>query len=240
MKDVRQGKRLRGVAERTIRRAKQFIFGKYALDDAYDENFFLFNLADSRPQAEWLAPRLAKALSINSVVDLGCATGHWVAAFLRCGVDARGIEGASAAARYLVCPADRVIFADLRQPLAEPARKVDFLLSIEVAEHIEEKYVDIFLANMVRYNPRIIFMTGAPPGQGGHFHVNEQPHAYWIDRLKERGYKYDQSLKDMVSEFVLEGRRLKDVPPIMQRSDLRHDGVWIPEWMPKNLMVFRN
>jgi len=42
----------------------------------------------------------------------------------------------------------------------------------------------------------------------------------------------------MVSAFLDEGRRLKDVPPIMRRSDIRHDGVWIPDWMPKNLMVF--
>lgn len=173
-------KRLPRVAQRIIKRSKRFLLGKYALDDAYDDNFFLFNLADSRPQAEWLAPKLAKSLQIKSMIDLGCATGHWVAAFLRCGVDARGIEGAQAAARHLVCPADRVTFADLRQPLRQPAYDVDLLISIEVAEHIEGKYVDTFIANMVRYRPRLIFITGAPPGQGGRFHVNEQPHDYWI------------------------------------------------------------
>jgi hypothetical protein len=229
---------LPSVVRRIINRSKRFILRKYALDEAYDDDFFLFNLADSRPQAEWLAPKLTAALEIKSMVDLGCATGHWVAAFLRCGVDARGIEGAPAAARHLVCPADRVRFADLRQPLSEPARDVDFVLSIEVAEHIEARYVDTFVANMVRYRPRLIFMTGAPPGQGGHFHVNEQPLDYWIERFRKCGYVQDHALKEMVSAFVDEGRRLTDVPPIMRRSDIQHDGVWIPDWMPKNLMVF--
>lgn len=52
------------------------------------------------------------------------------------------------------------------------------------------------------------------------------------------GYAYDPALKEMVTGFVDEGRMLKEVPPIMRRTDVQHDGVWIPDWMPKNLMMF--
>jgi hypothetical protein len=31
---------------------------------------------------------------------------------------------------------------------------------------------------------KIIVMTNALPGQGGHHHVNEQPTEYWINQLK--------------------------------------------------------
>jgi hypothetical protein len=230
---------LSGIAQRILGRSEPRR-DKYVLDDAYDANFFLFNLADSRPQAEWLAPKLTKALGIKRMIDIGCATGHWVDAFLRCGVDARGIEGAHVAARHLVCPADRVTFADLREPLDEPAQDVDFVLSIEVAEHIEAKYVNTFITNITQYKPHLIFITSAPPGQGGRFHVNEQPREYWIERFEKCGYTEDLTIWQMVSSFVDEGRLLKQVPPIMQRDDIKHTGVWIPEWMPKNLMVFTN
>ena len=229
---------LPGLTRRIAKKSKRLIGGKYNLDDAYDDKFFLFNLADSRPQAEWLAPKLARALGIKSMVDIGCATGHWVNAFLNCGVDAKGIEGSRSAGHYLVCPKDRVIFADLREPLSTPAQEVDFVISIEVAEHIELKYADTFVQNIVRYNPKHIFMTAATPGQGGHFHVNEQPFDYWIKQLQKFGYALDQETKDVVVGFVDEGRRLKAVPPIMRHPGIQHDGVWIPDWMPKNLLVF--
>lgn len=229
---------LPGLARRIANKAKQLISGKYNLDNAYDSDFFLFNLADSRPQAEWLAPKLAATLGIKTMVDIGCATGHWVDAFLKCGVDAKGIEGSRSASTYLVCPKDRVVFADLRESLTSPAKDVDLVVSIEVAEHIELRYVDTFLQNIVRYNPKHIFMTAAPPGQGGHFHVNEQPFDYWIKQFQKFGYTPDQETKDIVIGLVDQGRALKIVPKIMRHPDIQHDGVWIPDWMPKNLLVF--
>jgi hypothetical protein len=229
---------LSGLTNLIARKSKELITGKYNLVNAYDGNFFLFNLADSRPQAEWLAPKLAHSLGIKSMMDIGCATGHWVGAFINCGVDARGIEGSIEAKRHLVCPQDRVAFADLRKPLISPARDVDLVISLEVAEHIETKYADTFLQNIVRYNPKCIFLTAAPPGQGGHYHVNEQPFDYWINRLKKLGYALDQKTKDIVVSLVHEGRNLKTVPAIMKHPDEKHDGVWIPDWMPKNLLVF--
>jgi SAM-dependent methyltransferase len=229
---------LQGLTQRIAARSKRFIHGKYSLTDAYDDEFFIHNLADSRPQAEWLAPKLTCSLGIRSVVDLGCATGTWVDAFLRCGVDAAGVEGSHSARRYLVCPTDRVVFADLREPLRIPARPVDLALSIEVAEHIEAKYADTFVANILRYKPRLIFMTAAPPGQGGHFHVNEQPYDYWIERFRKFDYAPDAGLRELVAGFVDEGRRLQDVPAVMQWPEMHHQGVWIPQWMPANLLIF--
>lgn len=117
-----------GLSRRALKRARQFVTGKYSLNDAYDGGFFVYNLADSRPQAEWLAPKLTHALGIKSMVDLGCATGHWVAAFLRCGVDAIGIEGSRWAHDHLVCPVwipgwmpkNLLVFSRILRPYPEP------------------------------------------------------------------------------------------------------------------------
>src|SRR6266700_6415547 len=115
-----------GLARKIVRKSREALTGKYELDNAYGGDFFAFNLADSRPQAEWLAPKMAAAFKIKSMIDLGCATGHWVDAFLRAGVDARGFEGAPSARNSLICPVDRVTFADLRYPIKDNARQVDF------------------------------------------------------------------------------------------------------------------
>lgn len=226
------------LVRKTIRKSKELLTGRYELNSAYDNEFFDFNLADSRPQAEWLAPKIAKAFGVRNMVDIGCATGHWVDAFLRAGVNARGVEGSESARNSLVCPVDKVTFADLRYPLTDDTRQVDLVISLEVAEHIEEKYADIFLSNIVRYSPETVLLTAARPGQGGHHHVNERPHEYWIEKMAALGYVLDSSKATIISGYIKEGQELKDVTDILRHPGEKHTGVWFPEWILHNLMVF--
>ena len=41
-------------------------------------------------------------------------------------------------------------------------------------------------------NGRIVAITHALPGQGGHHHVNCQPAEYWIEKMAARGYRLTQ------------------------------------------------
>jgi SAM-dependent methyltransferase len=227
-----------GLAQKVIRKTKEAVTGKYDVHAAYDDDFFSFNLADSRPQAEWLAPRIAAVFNVKSVYDFGCATGHWIDAFLRAGVDARGFEGSPAAKNALVCPADRVTIGDLRYPLPDFNARADLAMSIEVAEHIEERFADNYLDNIVKCQPHTVLLTAAPPGQGGHHHVNEQPPAYWIAKMAARGYAIDERKADAVTGMIAQGYALVDVPPVMQHPTITHKGVWFPDWISKNLLVF--
>jgi len=199
----------------------------YSLDFAYAKDFFEENISDSRPMADDLAPRLVEALKIRRIVDMGCAAGHWIAAFLRSGVDAFGVEGSHTARPFLLCPENRVIFTDLRKRLKLPPRfigdGVDLVLSLEVAEHIEARYARVFVKNLVMCQPRWIVMTAAPPGQGGTYHMNEQPPEYWRDLLANVGYQSDPSTHTLLTRFV---------------EEAKGRGVHIPFWMPKNLLVF--
>ena len=63
---------------------------------------------------------------------------------------------------------------------------VDLVWSCEVAEHIAPDKVGHYVDTLT--NGRIIAMTHAVPGQGGHHHVNCQPEQYWIRLITERGY----------------------------------------------------
>jgi hypothetical protein len=62
---------------------------------------------------------------------------------------------------------------------------VDLVHCQEVAEHIEEQYLENLMASMLC--GKIILMTHAMPGQVGHHHVNLQPPEYWIQHFESRG-----------------------------------------------------
>ena len=56
-----------------------------------------------------------------------------------------------------------------------------------MAEHIEEKSSDTFIDNLATAADIILF-SAAVRGQGGDFHVNEQPLSYWKEKFMKRGY----------------------------------------------------
>jgi len=68
-----------------------------------------------------------------------------------------------------------------------------------VAEHLPDKYADIFVDSLTNLGPVIVF-SAAIPFQGGDNHVNEQWPDYWIKRFKERGYVVIDCLRDQLWE----------------------------------------
>lgn len=67
----------------------------------------------------------------------------------------------------------------------------DWVLSLEVAEHIPPEYESVYIENLHRHNRKGIIMSWAFPGQSGVGHVNEQ-HAPQVRLMfKELGYLFD-------------------------------------------------
>lgn len=96
--------------------------------------------------------------------------------------------------------------------------EADVVVSLEVAEHLQESAADSYMDLLCRLGPRLV-LTAATPGQGGTGHVNEQPNEYWIRKLRDRSFLLDESLT----------RRLRDAWRTGGTADFYH----------KNLMVFR-
>jgi len=84
-----------------------------------------------------------------------------------------------------------VVIQDLRVPFENVWGSFDLTLCLEVAEHIPEASVDVFLGNLARFADLLVF-SHAPERQGGAGHVNEQPKRYWIAKLASRGFAYDR------------------------------------------------
>ena len=49
------------------------------------------------------------------------------------------------------------------------------------------EHADTFVQNLVRHASGAILFSAAPPGQGGEFHVNEQPYEYWRGKFQRCG-----------------------------------------------------
>lgn len=150
----------------------------------------------------------------RSYFDVGCGTGAMVKTARKLDVDAWGVD---------ILPHDYpfLLQQDLRT-FCDLGKTFDLVTSIEVAEHIEPEYADIYadtLARHLRIDGGLLVLTAAPPGQIGDGHVNCQPPIYWKDKMEARGLKYD----------AWATRRL------VTMWEQTH---WVSHWCEANLQVF--
>jgi SAM-dependent methyltransferase len=144
-----------------------------------------------------MADSIVERLHPRFVVDVGCGSGALLAALAARGVRALGLEGSPAGVARARRRKMNVHLTDLAQPFAvEPC---DVVISLEVAEHLPESTAEPFVASLASAAPHIVF-SAATPGQGGLDHINEQPHAYWIEKFRRRGFTVDDETTQAVRE----------------------------------------
>lgn len=157
------------------------------VDHMYKGGFF-----KNRHRLSWRAPIVVDALCDtfdlkegSRVVDVGCAIGDYVKEFQERRIDGHGLEGSKAAEEFFVT--DQIAVKDLRKPVGFYGLKYDLAYSLEVAEHIESAYSDIYIDNLCTLSDTIL-ISAASPGQKGHGHVNCAPRQYWVDKFLAKGY----------------------------------------------------
>lgn len=118
------------------------------------------------------------------VLDVGCGVGQW-------GINYKGLYSGidfNIPKEKLLIPESNYFEWDLRKPIEIEVRKADYVLCLEVAEHIEEQYADVLIDNLCALGDTIIF-SAAIPYQGGTGHCNEKFQSYWGEKFAERGYR---------------------------------------------------
>jgi len=154
----------------------------------YNTDFMSYADRTSRYAAQTVAALLRGWFPIGSLLDVGCAKGTWLSVWRDTGTgDIHGVDGDYVGRDAIVIPADCFSARDLSQRF-ELSRSFDLVQSLEVAEHIQASSADIFVDNLVRHANGLILFSAAPPGQGGEFHVNEQPYGYWREKFARRDY----------------------------------------------------
>jgi SAM-dependent methyltransferase len=155
----------------------------------YDRRFFARQVP-WRHEYDIVADALAARLPFNDVLDLGCGSGFLIARLARHGKAVTGVDGSPDSHIFAAAEVrHKIMIRDLRQPL--DLGRYDLVICSEVAEHLPAAHADTLVASVCRNAVGWVFFTAALPGQGGHGHVNEQPHDYWIDKFRRRGYPFD-------------------------------------------------
>lgn len=147
----------------------------------------------------------------TSVVDFGCGMGNYVKTFLENGLNAFGFDGNPNTPELTghVC---KVLDLSVPHSFDTP---FDWVMSLEVGEHLPKQYEDVFIHNLHMNNKRGIIMSWALQGQGGHGHYNEQNNDYIKAKFADLGY-----VNDVETENAL-----RDASTL-----------W---WFKKSIMVFR-
>jgi hypothetical protein len=154
------------------------------LNEIYGPRFFA-----RRYKLHWRAPHVCKAindvLKPTSVIDVGCATGDLVREWETYKIRSAGLEGDPSCLEHVV--SKNIMIFDLRKHLDTNTIRYNLCTCFEVAEHIEPEYASMFAYNLTALSNDIL-VSIAPPGQGGHYHVNCQPPSYWRYMFESFGY----------------------------------------------------
>ena len=167
---------------------------------SYTRDFYQLIGEGTRTSAREIIPLLLDLLQPilpKSVVDVGCGTGSWLAAFHKLGIaDCLGIDGDYVDRTILQIPLNQFQSADLKQPL-QINRKFDLAISLEVAEHLPATCAENFVNSLTQLAPVILF-SAAIPFQGGVEHVNEQWPQYWVYYFQKNGYAVIDCLRKKI------------------------------------------
>lgn len=166
-------------------------------DVGYDEHFYAGDIAVARRAAAEIVPLVMERVKPQSVVDLGCALGVWLAEFARHGItDYLGVDGEWVDTRLLEIPVDRFRAAHLDKPFRLD-RRFDLAVSTEVAEHLPEHAAKGFVETIVRLAPCVLF-SAAIPHQGGTQHLNEQWPEYWAELFARHQYQVVDGIRPII------------------------------------------
>jgi len=164
----------------------------------YDKKFYDLLQNGSYKSAQRVLPLVNDLFHPTSVVDLGCGVGYWIKVWkdeMKLD-DVLGIEGSYVTDDMFYLDKKHLRNEDLKLPI-KLGRKYDLVMSLEVAEHIEEKYADVFVQNLVDVGDVVLF-SAAIKGQIGTYHVNEQMPEYWAEKFARHGYEVVDYIRPLI------------------------------------------
>lgn len=134
----------------------------------------------------------------SSLADLGAFTGHYSKWLNDTGLFSRvvafdGIRGIEELTD------NAVLEADLTKPLPVEKDSFDYVLCVEVAEHIPPEYEGIFLDNL-QIARRGLILSWAPPGTEGEGHVNCQHPDEARRKIEKLGFRQNESITALLRE----------------------------------------
>ena len=175
---------------RHLIRSHDFTYDKIYYDNAVD--------GEALNSADVMARSMVECLRPKTVIDIGCGTGALLAAFKDLKCEVRGLEYSAAGLDYCR-KRDLSVrkFNIEKDSLGE--EQYDLAVSFEVAEHLPAWSANRYVGLLCKLSP-IVVVSAATPGQGGHAHINEQPHSYWKRKFDDNGYSFEEDTSKKFSQ----------------------------------------
>jgi SAM-dependent methyltransferase len=158
------------------------------------------NIPGSARAASAIVPIVVADLKIDSVLDVGCGAGEFLAEFIRLGItDHLGLDG------HLLRNQLNPVVKNYKQ--INLARKFDFhrkfsiACCLEVAEHIPSDSAENLISSLCGHADVVLF-SAAIPFQGGEGHVSEQWPSYWYDLFHSEGYLVCDYLRTIIWDIL--------------------------------------
>jgi hypothetical protein len=156
---------------------------------------------------------LFKKENVKSISDYGAGVGQYGAQFKKAMPELLyyGYDGAGDVEAYT---SGFLRWFDLTKPLNNPV--TDWVMSLEVGEHIPSKYEGVLVRNLHRHNCKGIILSWSAIGQRGLNHINNHSNGYVSTIFEELGYQRDS-----------------DLEALLRREEDNYS------WFTKSVMVFR-
>ena len=153
----------------------------------YEGDFFNYVNMTSLRSAKYFLEAVKFPIEIDSIVDIGCGKGAWLNQWYeKYTKDILGVDGDYVDTNTLLIPKENFQAVDLRKRI-DLGRTFSLVQCLEVAEHLDASFADILVENITHHGDVILF-SAAQKGQGGEFHVNEQPINYWVEKFSHQGF----------------------------------------------------
>jgi len=123
----------------------------------------------------------------QSAVDFGCGLGDYVKTLLAAGIITDGFDGNPFTNKLSGGVANTL---DLSIPF-DLNKKYDWVISIEVGEHLPEQYETIFIKNLIKHTKDGMILSWAIEGQPGYGHFNCRNNDYIKNRMAKYGFYND-------------------------------------------------
>jgi 2-polyprenyl-3-methyl-5-hydroxy-6-metoxy-1,4-benzoquinol methylase len=133
----------------------------------------------------------------STLLDIGCGIGqygHFFTARNPGKIQWTGYDGALNVEDFT---RGYVKYMDFSQRQIIDGSPYDWVISLEIGEHMPVQYEDSLFNNIHSNNKCGAIVSWAVPGQGGHSHVNERSNDYIIEKFTKLGYKFDRDASNI-------------------------------------------
>lgn len=136
----------------------------------------------------------------QTAYDFGCGSGAYVTKLCQHGIETIGFDGNPDTMEF----ADHCYKQELHLPF-QLALQADAVISLEVGEHIPEKFEANFISNLDRHAKTHLIVSWFPTKGHGIGHVNEKPNQYVVDQFRALGwlfeYQHTETLRTVATEW---------------------------------------